>query len=136
MPSELGLLVAIDGDNLGRTERLNAMARICAEQEISERTEADPTAILVPTWSIDTWALFFYKNIVVPENESAKSKTSRFFQAPHPGFMAPSVPVEDAPRMWKPAPRKSLIDGFLGQQEDPQLMSLSSSRKDLERWLK
>ncbi|MBI2898346.1 MAG: hypothetical protein HYY06_32650 [Deltaproteobacteria bacterium] len=47
----LGLVVATDGDNVGSRSRSDALA---AELE-PPRTEKEPIAILVPTWSVEPW---------------------------------------------------------------------------------
>lgn len=51
----LGLLVVIDGDNLGVAARKLELEQERTQQGLVGRTPDDPIAILVPTWSIETW---------------------------------------------------------------------------------
>ena len=130
----LGLLVAIDGDNQGRQARLAALERACKAASQPERSEDDAVAILVPSWSIDTWGLFFCKDKVIPENKKSKSKARSLFEPPHRGFLAPGAPAEDAPRVWKLRHLETLTQEFLSDRSHTDLPSLDSSRADLRRW--
>ena len=129
----LGLLVAVDGDNRGRAARLTMMNYACASCGQDGLDGRDPVAVLVPTWSIDTWALFFCKDIVIPEHEPSKSRGRKLFRPPHRAWRAPGVPVEDAPRIWKTTHLAALTRGFLSDRSDPRLPSLEASREDLRR---
>lgn len=130
----LGLLVAIDGDDRGRDRRLAALRHQCEEQGLEPRGNLDAVAILVPVWSVDTWALFFSRGVVVRENEKAKGKARSMFGPAHRGFLAPGTPVEDAPRPWKERPLAALAEGFLSDRSHPDLPSIDLSRADFRRW--
>ncbi|MCB9763821.1 MAG: hypothetical protein H6739_28890 [Alphaproteobacteria bacterium] len=129
----LGLLVAIDGDNKGAAVRrtmCNQALRSCGMGLLGER---DPLALLIPTWSIDTWAVFFCKGRIIPEDKKAKSAASSLFIARHPGFLAPGAVVEDAPKPWKPKALNQLVKGFLGDTSDPALPSPDLAREAFRR---
>lgn len=131
----LGLLVAIDGDNVGRAARLDAMRGACVAVGHAARVDKDAVAVLVPTWSIDTWGLYFARDKVIPENRRSKGKARGLFERPHPGFLAPGAPAEDAPRIWKSRPLAALAVGFLSDRAHPELPSLGAAREDLRRWI-
>ena len=132
--TQIGLLVAVDGDNEGRSGRMAALAAICGEEGVAVLAGEDPVSLLVPTWSIDTWAVFFCKHRVISEDQKAKRTARSLFSPPHPGFTAPGVPTEDAPRCWKARALQQLTDGFLSGESTPALPSLEESRSDLWRW--
>ena len=125
----LGLVVAVDGDNKGRAKRLNQITQKCADHDLPPLGSTIPVAILVPTWSIDTWALFFHKGRIISEAKASKLKAKNLFTQKPPGMEADSFT-----KSWKADPLKKLVEGFLGTQSHPQLPSLDSSRKDLARW--
>lgn len=66
--SRLGFLVLIDGDNAGLKGRF-------AQLEADQRNSTDRIAILVPTWSIETWVLWLTHESVT-ESESCKERLS------------------------------------------------------------
>lgn len=125
----LGLLVAVDGDNRGRVNRLGAIRLECERQGVSVLDPSDAVALLVPTWSIETWALFFCKGVVVPENRQSKLKAVRLFRKAPKGL----VP-DDVPRGWKPDHLERLLTGFLGVDSHPELPSIDASRAEIARW--
>lgn len=130
----LGLLVAIDGDNVGRVGRLQMLALASVARNIPQQSPEDPVALLVPTWSIDTWLVFFHKHAVIPETTPSKNRAKGFYGDPHTGFLAPGAAADEAPRPLKKAPLRSLLDGFLSDKRDDQLPSLDESRADFRRW--
>lgn len=105
--TNLGLLVVIDGDNQGSAQRLSAL------NALAPRAGSEPIAILVPTWSIETWLLWLCGQDV---NELATYKESSLFRT-----------VDPTPRRamagWEPA-RSS---------EATQLPSLAAARLELSR---
>lgn len=128
------LLVALDGDNEGRSGRLRRLRSACKNESVPELTHKDPVALLVPTWSIDTWLVFFNKWSVIPEDEKAKSASQKLFSKVK-GFSSPGVPIEDVPRTMKKTALKRLVQGFLGEQRAEELPSLEDARQDLRRCL-
>jgi hypothetical protein len=53
--ANLGLLVVIDGDNVGMEARLRELDAELRLAKAEPRGDAEPIAIFVPTWSIETW---------------------------------------------------------------------------------
>lgn len=53
-----GLVVVIDGDNLGVDGRQQQLQEALRADQQPERTKEERIAILVPTWSIETWLLW------------------------------------------------------------------------------
>lgn len=53
----LGLIVQVDGDNVGVASRLQQLAAALDEDDAMPVGESEPIAMLVPTWSVETWAL-------------------------------------------------------------------------------
>ena len=127
----LGLLAAVDGDNLGCEQRLAALARACVERKVAPRRPQDPVAVLIPTWSLDTWAVFLCKNKVVPEDRKAKRAAASLYRPLHPAYLAPGVPREDAPRGWRSGALAALVTGFLDGPSHDDLPSLDAAREDL-----
>jgi hypothetical protein len=102
----LGFLVTIDGDNVGFKRRL-------AELEAAPRDPADRLALLVPTWSIETWVLWLLGEEVTE-----------------------SVTLKD--RLKPPEFRKRLPDAIKAwrierAQEATIMPSLSAARVELKR---
>lgn len=50
-----GLIVMLDGDNAGLTERLHSLDESCQARDVAPRRDDDRVAVFVPTWSIETW---------------------------------------------------------------------------------
>lgn len=128
-----GLLAAVDGDNVGRDARERAIAAACDDRGVPPRGRTDEVALLVPTWSIDTWALFFVRGRVVPESKKSKRKAQGMFERPHRGFLAPGVPADDAPRLWKRRPLVATVAGFLSNDSHPELPSIDEAREEFAR---
>lgn len=129
----LGLLVAVDGDNVGQVGRRRDVGTACGDVGVAPPSDADELALLVPTWSIDTWALFFVRDLVIPEHRKSKSKARAMFEQPHRGFLAPGAPVEDAPRVWKRVPLEATVRGFVAGRSHPDLPSIDHARAALAR---
>lgn len=53
--ANLGLLVVIDGDNVGVEGRLRELAQQLEDAAIDPRGPDEAIAVFVPTWSIETW---------------------------------------------------------------------------------
>jgi hypothetical protein len=53
--AHLGLLVVIDGDNVGVKARLQQLDEALERAGIERRGSGEPIAIFVPTWSVETW---------------------------------------------------------------------------------
>lgn len=53
--TSLGLLVAIDGDNVGAAERMRELAEALAAANEAPRRASEAIAVFVPTWSVETW---------------------------------------------------------------------------------
>lgn len=105
----LGFLVMIDGDDRGlggRTQELDAEAR-------STRRPDERVAILVPSWSIETWVLWLGCDDVT-ETESLKKRL------PQPELIARAPAAAMAWRSPKP-------------NEAIQLRSLAAARAELRR---
>jgi hypothetical protein len=130
----LGLLVAIDGDNLGHAGRLTAFDQACQAAGVAQPTPVDSLARLIPCWSIDTWLLFFCRGQALPEaDKRAKSRAKGLFSRRHPGFCAPSVPVGGAPRPMREEARDQLVAGILGTMRHAALPALDAARVELAR---
>lgn len=121
----LGLLAMIDGDNhgfIGRTTTLPLVTVRCA--------------VLIPSWSIDTWLLAFAPKdprTLAEHDKTAKRKARRLFAKPHPGFLAPGADAHGAPRNIRLDARRAAVEGFLTDRWEEELPSLGASRRALAR---
>lgn len=70
--ANLGLLIAVDGDNLGVKARLRELEMELRIAEIEPRGDAEPVAIFVPTWSIETWLAHLHGAQGIDETRSLK----------------------------------------------------------------
>lgn len=70
--TNLGLLIAIDGDNLGVTARLEQLDEQLDLEGIPRRGSDEPVAIFVPTWSIETWLAHLHGTEGIDETKSLK----------------------------------------------------------------
>lgn len=73
---ELGLLVVIDGDNVGVKERERELAKQLVAQEkepLEPRGPDERLAIFVPTWSIETWLFWLSGDRHVDESRSYRN---------------------------------------------------------------
>lgn len=68
----LGLLVVIDGDNLGFHKRKRELDEERRSQGLAVRSSTEPVAIFVPTWSIETWLAELCGRGPVAESEPVK----------------------------------------------------------------
>jgi hypothetical protein len=73
----LGLIVAIDGDNKGVHARNIELAAELANAGVPPREEDEAIAVFVPTWSIETWLALLCTGATVVEAEPLKD---------HPAF--------------------------------------------------
>lgn len=128
----LRLLVIIDGDKKNWQIRRRELLRHCTMQLPAK----DPFALLVPAWSVDTWALFFKKNQIVPEGQESKPLARNLYRSMPHQALAPGVPRDRRPPPgWRPAVLKALVKGFLGEDDHASLPSLAASRKHFRRAL-
>jgi hypothetical protein len=88
---QLGLLVCIDGDDKGTATRQRELAQQLESAGLPARTPDEPVAILVPTWSIETWLAYLCGKPALHEAESVKD---------HPSF----GPCRD---LWKDGPQEA-----------------------------
>ena len=49
------LLLLVDGDAMGVTERLRRLDETCRQRGVAVRSAADRVAVFIPTWNIETW---------------------------------------------------------------------------------
>ena len=118
----LGLLVCIDGDNVGFETRRRALL----EQVNSH--PSDPVAIVCPTWSIETWLQFFDGE---PCNEitSMKQRSGRHFRQMSYRHVGPGAPRERPPPKLRRESLQHLTDGFLDpKRRHDDLPALDRSR--------
>lgn len=108
----LGFLVIVDGDNVGRIERMRALA---GAPDV--RPDADRIAIWVPTWSIETWIMWLAKEPVEPPLDEARSIKEL---ANHRGF---ARLLGAAILGWEPPHR----------EEQSRVPSLTDARREMYR---
>lgn len=53
----IGVVAVIDGDRFGLRDRLATLDEALRDDELSARASDEPIAVLVPSWSIETWLL-------------------------------------------------------------------------------
>jgi hypothetical protein len=70
---KLGLLVMIDGDDKGCDARKRELDDALADAGLPRRSEHDRIGIFVPTWSIETWLLWFWGDGDIDESDSYKA---------------------------------------------------------------
>lgn len=108
----LGLIVAIDGDNKGVSARKAELAAELAAVHMPPRADDEPIAVFVPTWSIETWLALLCGAENVTETEPLKD---------HPDFRkfwedgtVEAKAIATAVEAWKGdiAPLPSLADGY------------------------
>lgn len=68
----LGLLVAIDGDNKGIHARKAELAAELTSAGVPQREGHEAIALFVPTWSVETWLALLGRGGLVAETESLK----------------------------------------------------------------
>jgi hypothetical protein len=69
----LGLLIGIDGDNQGVQARERELAEELVAAQEPPREPAEPIALFVPTWSIETWLAYLCVRGDPTEDRSLKS---------------------------------------------------------------
>lgn len=111
----IALITITDGDRFGVTERLQGFASALAENGLPARTNDDHLAILVPTWSIETWLLWLCGEVDVGETVSYKN-TPKWRQAE-------ASPTTAAERYFV-AP---------GQDEPVRVPALCAARAEMQR---
>lgn len=68
----LGLLVHVDGDDVGVVHRLGSLSRQLEEEGLERVADQEPIGVIVPTWSIETWTLHLVGRGQPPENVRLK----------------------------------------------------------------
>ncbi len=68
----LGLLVVIDGDNRDLDGRLRELGAELDALDVPKIGPADPIAVFVPTWSVETWLAYLCEQPGVDESRSLK----------------------------------------------------------------
>lgn len=53
----VGVIAVVDGDRFGLDGRLSTLDEALRQATLAPRTPAEPIAVLVPSWSIETWLL-------------------------------------------------------------------------------
>jgi hypothetical protein len=108
----LGLIVAIDGDNRGVPARKEELAAELAAMRVSPRADDEPIAIFVPTWSIETWLALLWGAENVTETEPLKNH--RDFRNLWEDGTAEATAISSAVEAWRGdvAPLPSLADGY------------------------
>src|SRR6266568_4742795 len=72
-PSEnVGLVVAVDGDSAGLTQRLQELDVALTSAGHAKRNLNDKIAVLVPTWSVETWEYWLCCGVAVDESRTFK----------------------------------------------------------------
>jgi hypothetical protein len=124
---QLGLLVALDGDNEGFARRLERLGEQLREEELAPRAEGEAIAVLVPKWSIETWILFFHEGIEIPESERSKDPREK----EHRNALARLI-ARDWGRLKHDASRV-VIAGWFSGRDSALLPSLGESRREARR---
>ena len=125
----LKLVVIIDGDGVRWAARRQELLKHCTVPIPANA----PLAFLVPAWSIDTWALFFHKDLVLDEDQKSKPKAKNLYRSMPHKALAPGVPQALPPPGWKPSVLAALVNGFLGDKFHGSLPSLAASREHFRR---
>jgi len=73
----LRLVVHRDGDNLGTARRKQQLDSSLVTLKLQQRGADEPIALLVPTWSIETWLLALLGQDGVDESRSLKAEFER-----------------------------------------------------------
>lgn len=68
----LGLLVHVDGDDVGVDARKRQLEKGLISQAIEPRGSDEPVAVLVPTWCVETWLLHLAGIAQPPETAQLK----------------------------------------------------------------
>ena len=112
--TNLGLLVHIDGDNLGVQARKAALEAKLRESELPPREAAEAVATLVPTWCIETWLLYLAGIAQPAEDVQLKRDPDHGYRDALKQLESlGAVGIQQAAHAWRsldPAP-PSLVDG-------------------------
>lgn len=120
-PPRRALLVAVDGDNQGPLRRRGQLDEKALTRGQSGSVQgAKAIGTLVPTWSIETWHLFFLTGAVVPEHEKSKDKLSSRFLAQQWGTL-------------KSEAIREVLDGFENGEPPAALPSLADAQGEVRR---
>ncbi|HYO65769.1 MAG TPA: hypothetical protein VEU33_06770 [Archangium sp.] len=115
------LLVGIDGDNMGVSERqLELDMKLRAHGEHDRRMD-EAIALLVPTWSMETWLLFLHHGQVVPENQKSK------------GLMPAKYKADKERGTLKSEVIRQVRAGWTRGDRHPDLPSLDDGRSEVAR---
>ncbi len=75
-PVETRLVVVIDGDRFGVSDRRKELDERCRATEVEPVEITDPVALIVPTWNIETW-LAYLDGEAVDETKSDYPRLKR-----------------------------------------------------------
>jgi len=106
----LGLLVHVDGDNVGVTARKAALDGRLVQASLSKRLVDEPIALLVPTWCIETWLLHLSGYAETPESVPVKGNPLYMNAVRRLGLDERQV-LRNAVASWPANHVPSLIDG-------------------------
>lgn len=109
----LGLLVAIDGDNQGVRARKQELADELSHSEMLPRQDDEAIAIFVPTWSIETWLAFLVGAPGVTETQPLKEHTG--FRGLWEDGKTEAATISKAAEAWRGIddPLPSLADAYV-----------------------
>lgn len=63
----VSLVVLVDGDRFGHSQRLTQLDMACDQEGVPRRRTNDPVFIFVPTWRIETWLAYLGGESVVED---------------------------------------------------------------------
>lgn len=96
--ANLGLLVVVDGDNVGVAARMEELDARLDEAGAPRRGPAEPVAVFIPTWSIETWLAHLAGREGVDESRPLKDDVR--FHALWSDGAAESTTLEAAVEGW------------------------------------
>jgi hypothetical protein len=124
---EVGLLVVIDGDDVGPAVRKRELDDALVVARHARRGKDERVAIFVPTWSIETWLLWLWGQRELNEERSYKedartgaTENAALFRK---ALSDPDSSSSSAARAWKTA----------ADDEAERLPSLADARAELMR---
>lgn len=68
------IIMITDGDNLGVEKRYKQIEQACKTAGVEPRSDKDAVAIVVPTWSIETWIKYLDGDEVNEQQRTEKKK--------------------------------------------------------------
>jgi hypothetical protein len=68
------MIVITDGDDLGVVKRINQLEQACITADVRPRSKDDAVAIVVPTWSIETWIKYLEGSDYNEQQKTVKKK--------------------------------------------------------------